>query len=366
MMKVEREEGREVELTGSSHIAVDVADDQTASCRVEKKPASARYPGLLIKQPLAGAHRQTFILLHGRGSSATNFGPELLATPIPGFGNLPSAFPNARFIFPTASRRRARIYKRMSIKQWFDNWSLETPERFEHFQNDGLRETSRYIHRLLRVEADLVGARNVVLGGLSQGCAASLVSLLLWEGEALAAAVGMCGWLPYRKRIEDIIRRGGMGENEGDGDDDDEEDDDDIFSRHSDGEADKKGNSRENSAVTAASAMAAKDNSLISRALESLREEIEFPEPASGTLASKLKLQGIPLFLGHGTEDEKVPFELGKAAARCLEAMDVDVEWVEYSNLGHWYSGEMLKDMIDFLQGHTGWNAHQERNDRTG
>lgn len=59
-------------------------------------------------------------------------------------------------------------------------------------------------------------AQNVILGGLSQGCAAALIATLLWDGEPLAAAFGMCGWLPYRGHIDngdedDIFARAEMG-----------------------------------------------------------------------------------------------------------------------------------------------------------
>lgn len=189
------------------------------------------YPDPLIFEPLQLPHRQTFILLHGRGSWAEKFGPELLRTPIqsPHFNKektladdskdnpetqkpimtLQVAFPHARFVFPTAARRRATIYKRSYTHQWFDNWKLDPPatER-EELQIEGLHETTKYLHRLLRTEISIVpgGARNVVFGGLSQGCAASLVALLLWEGEDLRAVVGMCGRLPFAERLMAEIR----------------------------------------------------------------------------------------------------------------------------------------------------------------
>ena len=50
-----------------------------------------------------------------------------------------------------------------------------------------------------------MGAKSVVLGGLSQGYAASLISLLTWEGEPFAASFGMCGWIPFRKHMSDIV-----------------------------------------------------------------------------------------------------------------------------------------------------------------
>lgn len=156
-----------------------------------KAKKSSIYPTPLTVSPLA-AHKQTFIFLHGRGSNASIFGPELLATSIPEFGSLPLAFPHAKLIFPTASTRRATLFERKEIHQWFNNWSVEATSERQELQIEGLRETSAFVHGLLNEEIAAVGAENVVLGGLSQGCAATLISMLLWEGEAFGAMVGMC------------------------------------------------------------------------------------------------------------------------------------------------------------------------------
>ena len=158
--------------------------------------------------PPLSTHLQSIIILHGRGSSAQEFGPPLLSSPVSPSQTqtLRAAFPHAKFIFPTASKRRTVIYNRASINQWFDYWSLAEPTEREELQIEGLRESSAYIHSLLREEIVIVGAGNVVLGGLSQGCAASLVALLMWQGEPLCAAFGMCGWLPFRKQMEEIAR----------------------------------------------------------------------------------------------------------------------------------------------------------------
>jgi predicted esterase len=325
--------------------------NQTESRR-SKKSTSAHYPDLLIKAPRSGFHRQTFILLHGRGSEAPSFGPTLLATPIPDFGNLAKAFPDAKFIFPTASRRRAQLYKRSTISQWFDNWTHYAPEEREELQNDGLRETSSYLHGLLRKEVGLVGASNVVLGGLSQGCAASLAALLLWEGEPLAAAVGMCGYLPYRKKMEDIIheeRLAMSSENEGGADD--------IFERAPLDESSPSGEVEVQALTTSKPG-----TSPAREAVQFLRNEIEFSKTgAAAWQPTKLGLQDIPVFLGHGTEDRKVEIDLGRSAAGCLEAMDIDVAWKEYPDLGHWYSGDMLRDLVIFLRAHTDWKRGEDQ-----
>ena len=167
---------------------------------------ASTYPEPLIVAPRTGKHIQSFIVLHGRGSNATYFGPVLLQTQIPGVGFLQDAYPNAKFIFPTASKRRAKLFNRTPINQWFDNWSPPTTTEHQEIQFDGLRESSTYIHSLLHAEIAAVGPENVVLWGLSQGAATSLISLLLWEGPKFAAAIGMCGWLPLRKHMEDAIR----------------------------------------------------------------------------------------------------------------------------------------------------------------
>ena len=193
-----------------------------ATTQASKASRPSTYPNPLIVPPLK-THKETWIILHGRGSNAQKFGPELLATPIPGHGTLAQELPHAKFIFPTASLRRATIYKRSLITQWFDNWSLQAPTQREELQIEGLRETTAFIHGLLREEIASVGAENVVLGGLSQGCAAALIATLLWDGKPLAAVFGMCGWLPYRAHMQEIAETAT--------EDADEEDEDDPFAR---------------------------------------------------------------------------------------------------------------------------------------
>jgi predicted esterase len=49
-------------------------------------------------------------------------------------------------------------------------------------------------------------------------------------------------------------------------------------------------------------------------------------------------------------EDEKVPIKLGREVETCLNLLGADVQMVEYNNLGHWYSDEMLGDIFEFLK----------------
>lgn len=312
-------------------------------------------PDPLVFEPLQLPHQQTFIFLHGRGSWAEKFGPELLRTPIqisqPGLPDsrtletpadepldtsqtrkpvmtLHTAFPHARFVFPTAARRRATIYKRSLTHQWFDNWKLNPPatER-EELQIEGLRETTLFLHQLLRSEIAIVpgGAKNVVLGGLSQGCAASLVALLLWEGESLGAVVGMCGWLPFAESLMAEI----LGEKNAH--DDNEELGFDPFA------ADACGDEVDHAAA----------DTSVQKAIGWLREQLRLP--ASQPSSERLPVQNIPIFMGHGVLDGKVSIELGRRAIECLEKLGAGVCWKEYDDLGHWYSSEMLNDLLQFL-----------------
>jgi predicted esterase len=64
-----------------------------------------------------------------------------------------------------------------------------------------------------------------------------------------------------------------------------------------------------------------------------------------------MAFQQVPVFLGHGLEDEKVFVNLGREAAGCLEALGLQVFWKEYGGPGHWYSKDILNDIKRFLDG---------------
>ena len=281
------------------------------------------YPEPLIIRPRLN-HKQTFIILHGRGSHADVFGPSLLSTTLPNGETLQSSFPHAKFVFPNASKRRAVSFNRSVINQWFDNYSpLSVGEQSKknELQFAGLRETSKLLHTLLEQEIALVGTSNVVLGGLSQGCAAALIALLTWKGEGLGGAFGMCGWLPLRKVMEDVVRLASPN-------DDIEGQFDDVFERET-GYGDMVSNAATESIIA-------------------LHEEIQME--LADSLTPSMGFQNTPLFISHGQEDEKVPIGLGREAVGCLEILGMDVRWSDYEGLGHWYSSKMLGDLVSFLQ----------------
>ena len=58
-----------------------------------------------------------------------------------------------------------------------------------------------------------------------------------------------------------------------------------------------------------------------------------------------------PVFLGHGTADEKVKVDHGKDAATALERLGMDVTWVAYQDFYHWYKEpDEIDDTVTFFR----------------
>jgi predicted esterase len=280
-----------------------------------KSKGGLTFPQPLVVPPLELPHLQTFIILHGRGSNADSFSRALLKHPIPQHDILGKAFPHAKFVFPTAAFMRAKAFKRIPITQWFDYWPFASTKNQHDPEVDGLKASCDFVHELIQRAIAEVGPSNVVVGGLSQGCAASLISLLLWDGPQLGAYVGMCGWLPFRELMAKAIGQPADAE-------------DDVFEQNPE-------------TVTVA------ENNDTNEGIAWLRAELD-TERMSSSWASKP--QGVPIFLGHGSLDPKVPVTEGREAYGLLGKMGFNVTWREYESLGHWYSGEMLKDLVNFLR----------------
>ena len=141
------------------------------------------------------------------------FGDAFLQHPIPGYTNFQQAFPNAKFVFPTAAWRRAAAFKRQPITQWFDMWDILRPGFKDELQIEGLRESCKFWHDLIKQEAAVVGMENVLVGGLSQGCATMLIALLFWTDRSSPVAFGMCGRLPYEAKIREEFEYNKKGHN---------------------------------------------------------------------------------------------------------------------------------------------------------
>lgn len=275
--------------------------------------AEGAFPHPLVVPPLELPHKHTFIILHGRGSNADSFSRSLLHHPIPACETLRKAFPQAKFIFPTAATSPATAFSFLPIPQWFDYWPFAKEGKDHEPEVKGLKASCDFLHGLIRRAVGEVGASNVIVGGLSQGCATSLVSMLLWDGPPIAACFGMCGWLPFREPLTQAMEKsvgGGIG-------------------------------------ALRPGAMKAKEAGRDEKAksLAWLREVT-----SAGTSTTPSSIDSYPVFLGHGVLDEKVPVTEARGAHKILSELGSAVTLREYEKLAHWYSGEMLKDIVDFVR----------------
>ncbi|KAI5459251.1 Alpha/Beta hydrolase protein [Mariannaea sp. PMI_226] len=301
-----------------------------------RRPRGVFLPPIVVP-PLSPTHNLTVIFLHGRGSNALKFHSPLLSSPISSSSSSspsssPSstttdtlsstpltfhqALPTARFVFPTAPLSRANKYRRSIIHQWYEGSGDWEPE-----SRGDMRPSVEHIRGILREEIEKLGgdAGRVVLAGISQGCAMALMSLLLWEGEPLGAVVVMCGFMPLASHLLSIL------ENPKDTSD---QDDMVIFEIDSDDEQEMK--------------------SPLQQVVDDLREEAEL-EPVQPS-ETRLSFLSTPVFMGHGTEDDNVEYQYGEQAYDVLEKMGVLVNFHSYEGLGHWYSPEMLGDIVEFLK----------------
>ncbi|OCL03384.1 alpha/beta-hydrolase [Glonium stellatum] len=288
---------------------------------------SRTYPEPLIF-PSTATHTHTLIMLHGLGSNVVDFSTSFLSACTSSNHTLQQLFPGLKFVFPIAKKRRAVLYNRSLIKQWFDDYSLEDPTKRQELMYDGLRESASFVHGLIRSEQKLIGARNVVLGGLSQGCAMGLHALLSFERDGLAKTeetdplggfIGISGWLPLAHEISEEAWPAPVCE------------DQDFFANDKDPREIDTLEKRQ------------------MRAANFVRGIVELPALSSECNKSPCFARTL-IFLGHGTSDDKVDIRLGEHAYRILERLEAPVTWKMY-DFGHWWKEpEEIDDIVSFLQ----------------
>ncbi|KAJ5325270.1 Acyl-protein thioesterase 1 [Penicillium brevicompactum] len=358
------------------------------------------YLAPLIVQPLHEKHTHTIIALHGRGSNAGRFGPTLLEA-----ADLQVRLPTVKFVFPTASKRRSTVLKRIPINQWFDNYSLVDPGERTELQIEGLQETSEIIRGLIDEEAALLGDKaygKIILLGLSQGCAAGGFTLLGGfsdtKREAIGAFVGMSGWLPFENELQQIIQIDQLPSSPQHANSiappqtnlDSSDDSEDLINANDESSAESY--SGEEDLVSVGELETESENEdpfgqsldvnddfnpfeedeeeerppLIIQTIDHIRGILDLPllEPAwrlSTDSKSSFMIPQLrtPVFMGHGTEDPKVSVLLGRKMSNFLSTgLGMNVTWKSYDGLGHWYRVEdELEDIIDFLRRHVGLTA---------
>ncbi len=295
--------------------------------KVPKLPPG-QFPEPFVVSPKL-EHRHTFIILHGRGRIGSNFGSQLLETATSSNKTIQLVFPHAKFIFPTASRGRAKVTDKYT-HQWMVSIHGNDFTEQQDLMAEGLKISCEYIQGILRREIDIVGEENVVLWGMSQGAAMSLSSLLVWNGKPFAAVVSMCGYLPFWNYIRDIASDSRIGSTislvqvpfNGEG----------QFVHPGDEEGSNDIHPNNNT-----------DESPSTKAVTFFRDKL-------GMETTGEIFKAIPVFIGHGTEDLVVPIAQGRNAELGMRLIGADARLVEYEGLGHWYSADMLEDILDFLR----------------
>ena len=161
---------------------------------------------------------------------------------------------------------------------------------------------------------------NIILGGLSQGCAMGLVCLLS-IAFPIGGFIGMSGWLPFRNDIDGLLTGEG-------------EDEDDPFGPDPADEEE------------------APDPAV--KIIGYVRDLLSIDDPKPPTRNDSAL--STPVFLGHGDADEKIRPSLGREACQAMKAIGFRVDWKSYEGQGHWYKiPDEIDDIVDFIRTRVGW-----------
>ncbi|KAI3321037.1 Phospholipase/carboxylesterase [Xylariaceae sp. AK1471] len=257
-------------------------------------------------------HNYTALVLHGRGSNGKEFAEEFLASTLSSGQSLPEKLPEWRWVFPTSPELWSTTFQE-ELPAWFEAHSLSDITARQELQVDGIRESVWYILDVLRNEIEMLHGESekVVLGGISQGGAVGLWTLLCQAepiGGILGGFFGASTWLPFASNVERVL-------------------------------ASKRRSARGEELVTESH----KFDSFVETMMESMMNHYV----GSGSR------HFTPVFLGHGVDDAYVEIELGRQAARVLRHFGLSVEWKEYSGAeeeGHWFKvPNEIDDIYGFL-----------------
>jgi len=126
------------------------------------------------------------VWLHGLGADGHDFEPIVPEL------RLPASLP-LRFVFPHAPVRPVTINGGMSMRAWYDIYSLE---RGGPMDDAGIRDSAEILNGLVRRECERgIEASRIVVAGFSQGGAIALHAALRYP-ERLAGLMALSTYLP--------------------------------------------------------------------------------------------------------------------------------------------------------------------------
>ncbi|KAI0814130.1 Phospholipase/carboxylesterase [Xylaria sp. FL0064] len=149
-----------------------------------------------VSLPAHNEHTHTVIFLHGRSSSARELSQQLWETHDRRGESVQHIFPSVKWVFPQADDVYVKRFERY-LREWSDVWDSRNPDERRELQIPGLQNAIPQLVSLILNEASVVGLENVILAGISQGCATALHALLNLPGEncRLCAFIGLSGWM---------------------------------------------------------------------------------------------------------------------------------------------------------------------------
>lgn len=150
------------------------------------------------------SHHCTIIALHGRGSNGPEFSEELFEDKSSEGLTLPEHLAHSKWTFPSSQKRYSTVFQE-EMDEWFDIYSLTDPSMQEELQIEGLRDSVKHILNIINKELEFVPASNIILLGISQGCATAIHALLAGQHQ-LGGFIGIAGWLPFLKQVDDLSK----------------------------------------------------------------------------------------------------------------------------------------------------------------
>lgn len=145
----------------------------------------------LIKREPVNEANACIIWLHGLGADGSDFASVVDALDLP-------ADHGIRFIFPHAPYRPVTINGGMTMRAWYDIFSIDRDMKEDE---EGIRETQVLLEGLLTEQIGKgIPANRIMLIGFSQGGCIAIHTGLRYQ-EALAGIMGLSTYLPLRNLV---------------------------------------------------------------------------------------------------------------------------------------------------------------------